>query len=73
MSMLLRHTPGEWDGTFTLVAEKLVTDLLRDGPIEILVNNEVRLRTLVGFQGTTLIFRGNETENLLDVSELEIP
>lgn len=73
MSMLLRHTPGEWDGTFELTAEKMITNLLTDGPVEILVNNEVRLRTLVGYQPGTLVFLGNETEDLSEISEIEVP
>jgi hypothetical protein len=31
MSLHLMHTPGEWDGTFALVATALLTDLLSDG------------------------------------------
>lgn len=49
MSLLLRHTPGEWDGTFAIVLEALVRDLLSDGePIAIRINNEAQLRTLTG-------------------------
>lgn len=73
MPLLLTHTPGEWDGTFALTVEKLVTSLLDDGPVEVRVNSEERLRTLNGYQAGTLVFDRNETENLLDIGEIEVP
>jgi hypothetical protein len=31
MALTLSHTPGEWDGTFAVVLDALVRDLLSDG------------------------------------------
>ena len=75
MSLRLWYKPGEWDGTFAVAARALVADLLLDGDVPVLINNEVRLRTLTGYDpaGDRLIFEGNETVPLTEVSEIEVP
>lgn len=41
MSLLLMHTPGEWDGTFFVTATALINDLLSDGePIGVTFTTE---------------------------------
>lgn len=74
MSLLLRHTPGEWDGTFTVLARELARDLLLDGDIAVAINNEVRLRMLTGYDPDRdcLIFTGSETIDLTDIDEIEV-
>lgn len=74
MSLLLRHIPGEWDGTFTVLVRELARDLLLDGPVEITVNNEARLRSLAGYDAAAdaLIFEGNETIDVDDISEVQL-
>ena len=71
--LLLSCTPGEWEGAFALAAEALVRDVLSDGPVEVLVNGEARLRTLSGYLDGTLIFNDNSTESLLDLTSITVP
>jgi hypothetical protein len=73
MSLLMRHTPGEWDGSFHLALEALVKDLLTDGATEVLVNNEVRLRTLKGYAEGYLVFERNDRIRLIEIDEFEVP
>lgn len=64
MSLLLKHTPGEWDGTFAFTAQAMITNLLDDGPIEITVNGGSP-RMLIRYDAGTLVFEDGE-ENLFD-------
>lgn len=74
MSLLLKHTPGEWDGTFAVTVGFLVEDVLSDGePIDVLINGEPRPRTLTAYEHNLLVFSDGYREDVLDVVAIEVP
>ena len=73
MSLTLRHTPGEWDGTFSVLVRALATDLLLDGDTEVVINGEPRTLASFDADADRLVFTGGDPVDVGDLDEIEVP
>lgn len=73
MSLRLDHTPGEWDGTFAVVAGKLCEDMLLDGPFQISIDDEPA-RKLTGYERGhgELLFEDGSSASIYEITTIEV-
>jgi hypothetical protein len=75
MSMTITHTPGEWDGTFTVLVREFARDLLLDGPVPGVSINGGPPRLLVGYDAEQdwLVFDENQVlDASADIDEIAV-
>lgn len=80
MPLILTHTPGEWEGTFTIAARALLTNLLPEGPLPARLTGEdgtVIEGTLTQFDWgsstDTVFFADGRAADLDEVCRIEVP
>lgn len=81
MPLILKHDPGEWDGTFASTLEFMVKNLLADGPVEITVTwarrdegyrLQKQVMILLQCVNGTLFFKDAIRIDADDVEEVEV-
>jgi len=62
MPLVLKHTPGEWDGTFA-----------NTQPIGLYINGELETRKFCQYTGGDLFFADGARLNVLEIDKVEVP